>query len=97
MSSPATRKRMNCSEGIRTIQNGPLTIRLFFAADEQCCSHIQEDNADSVSAAVSVMVIDDDDLPIDVAERIAGLFRGLTAIEVYDEDGDGARLSDPDY
>ena len=68
----------------RTVEVGPLTVRVQMWADD-CCEH----EADDVASLIYAMA-DEDEAPTTLAEKIANRLKGLRSVEVIDEEGDGA-------
>lgn len=75
---------------MRTVKCGRLTIRLWIDATGGHCDMLRS-HADTVAMLVGEMADEDDD-EMDFAERIAGMFTRISAVEVVDEDGDGGRF-----
>lgn len=88
---------MNCCEMIRRVVEGTLTIRLWVAG--QCDEGMEEceERADELALCASTLA-DADDHPAALACKLILRLRGVTAVEVIDEHGDGCfvRRSDND-
>ena len=85
---------MRVYELMRRVIAGPLTIRLWIDADDGLCEHTEE-SADEL-ALCAVTLADEDDPPMVLAEKLANTLRGLNAVEVLDEHGNGG-LVYPDW
>ena len=77
-------------ELLRTVKCGRLTIRLWINANGGPCDMLRS-HADTVAMLVGEMADEDDD-EMELAERIAGVFNRICAVEVTDDDGDGGRF-----
>jgi hypothetical protein len=77
---------MRSYELMRKVTVGPLTIRLWVAADEGLCEMCEE-NADELAMCASTLA-DEEDEPLVLAEKIANTLR-VKAVEVIDEAGNG--------
>lgn len=78
---------MRVYELMRKVSVGPLTIRLWIDADDgpcECC----EENADEIALCASTLA-DEEDEPMVLAEKLVNVLRGLNAVEVVDEAGNG--------
>lgn len=77
---------MRVYELMRKVSAGPLTIRLWIEADGPCeeC----EERADEIALCASTLADEDDD-PMILAEKLANTLRGVNAVEVLDESGNG--------
>lgn len=85
---------MRVYELMRKVSVGPLTIRLWIDADDgpcECC----EENADELALCASTLADEEDD-PLVLAEKLANTLKGLNAVEVTDENGNGG-LVYPDW
>jgi len=78
---------MRVYELMRKVSAGPLTIRLWIEADDAMCEHLEE-NADELALCAATLA-DEDDPPMLLAEKLANTLRGLSAVEVLDEHGNG--------
>lgn len=81
---------MRVYELMRKVSVGPLTIRLWIDADDgpcECC----EENADEVAMCASALADEEDD-PLVLAEKLANVLRGINAVEVVDEAGNGGTV-----
>lgn len=81
---------MRVYELMRKVSVGPLTIRLWIDADDgpcECC----EENADEVAMCASALADEEDD-PLVLAEKLANVLRGVNAVEVVDEAGNGGTV-----
>jgi hypothetical protein len=78
---------MRVYELMRKVSAGPLTIRLWIEADDGPCEHLEE-QADELALCAATLA-DEDDPPLMLAEKLANLLRGLSAVEVLDEHGNG--------
>ena len=86
---------MRVCELMRKITVGSLSIRLWIAADEDQLYEEGEILADELAMLAATMA-DDEMLPLILAAKLADTLRGLNAVEVLDEHGDGA-LVYPDW
>lgn len=64
-----------------------MTIRLWIDADEGPCE-LCEVNADEIAMCASALADEEDD-PLVLAEKLANVLRGVNAVEVVDEAGNG--------
>jgi len=78
---------MRVYELMRKVTVGPLTIRLWIDADDGACEMCEE-NADEIAMCASALADAEDDSMI-LAEKIANTLRGINAVEVLDESGNG--------
>jgi hypothetical protein len=78
---------MRVYEMMRRVVVGPLTIRLWINADDGPCE-LCEEAADQIALCASALA-DEEDSPLILAEKLANTLRGLNAVEVLDESGDG--------
>jgi len=78
---------MRVYELMRKVTVGPLTIRLWIDADDGPCEMCEE-NADEIAMCASVLADAEDDSMV-LAEKIANTLRGINAVEVLDESGNG--------
>lgn len=78
---------MRVYELMRRVLVGSLTIRLWIAADEGACE-LCEQNADELALCASTLA-DEEDEPLVLAEKLANTLRGLNAVEVVDQSGNG--------
>ncbi len=78
---------MRVYELMRKVTVGPLTIRLWIDADDGPCELCAE-NADELAMCASTLA-DEEDEPLVLAEKIANTLRGINAVEVLDESGNG--------
>jgi hypothetical protein len=78
---------MRIYEMMRRVVVGRLTIRLWIAADDGPCEYCEE-TADEIAMCASALA-DDEDAPLLLAEKLANTLRGLNAVEVLDESGNG--------
>ena len=78
---------MRVYELMRRVVVGPLTIRLWINADDGPCEYCEE-TADEIAMCASALA-DDEDAPLLLAEKLANTLRGLNAVEVLDESGNG--------
>lgn len=78
---------MRSCELMRKVTAGPLTIRLWIAADEGLCEECEE-RADELALCASTLADEDDD-PVVLAEKLATTLNGLVRVEVSDESGNG--------
>lgn len=81
---------MRVYELMRKVSVGPLTIRLWIDADDgpcECC----EENADEIAMCASALADEEDD-PLVLAEKLANVLRGVNAVEVVDEAGNGGTV-----
>lgn len=81
---------MSAYELMRKVSAGPLTIRLWIDADDDYCEECGE-RADEIALCASTLA-DEDDEPMMLAAKLAGMLNGLTAVEVTDERGDGGTI-----
>lgn len=85
---------MRVYELMRRVSVGPLTIRLWINADDgpcECC----EETADEIALCASTLADAEDD-PLVLAEKLANTLKGLNAVEVVSESGNGG-LVYPDW
>lgn len=77
----------------RTVAIEPLLIHLLIEAD---LLSLDDSDANEIASLVSTMDITSEDVdePIMLARRIFGLFKNVKSVEVVDEDGDGAIVSE---
>lgn len=77
----------------RKILVGSMTIQLWLDADELACEECEE-RADELALCASTLA-DEDDLPLILANKLITLLNGINAVEITDENGNGAvaRLS----
>lgn len=87
------RTQMNSFVFKRTVAIEPLLIHLLIEAD---LLSLDDSDANEIALLVSTMDItgEDVDEPIMLARRIFGLFKNVKSVEVVDEDGDGAIVSE---
>lgn len=78
---------MRVYELMRKVAAGPLTIRLWISADDGLCEECDE-MADELALCAATLA-DEDDPPMLLAEKLANTLRGLNAVEVTDEAGNG--------
>jgi hypothetical protein len=83
---------MNAYELMRKVTVGPLTVRLWVAADAGLCEECEE-RADEVALCAAALA-DEDDIPIVLADKLKNILRGLAAVEVCDESGNGVLVRD---
>ena len=81
---------MRVYELMRKVSVGPLTIRLWIDADDGPCEMCEE-NADEVAMCASALADEEDD-PLVLAEKLANVLRGINAVEVVDEAGNGGTV-----
>lgn len=79
---------MRAYELTRKLVAGQLSIRLWIDAESGPCEHCEE-RADEIALCVSALV-DEDDLPTILAEKIFDIFTGINAVEITDGEGNGA-------
>lgn len=72
----------------RKILVGSLTIQLWIDADELACEECEE-RADELALCASTLA-DEDDAPLVLANKLITLLNGINAVEVADENGNGA-------
>lgn len=82
---------MRVYELTRKVVVGPLTIRLWIDGDDGPCEHCEE-MADELALCASTLA-DEEDEPILLAEKLANVLNNLTAVEVMDEQGNGAKVT----
>lgn len=82
---------MRVYELTRRVVVGPLTIRLWIDGDDGPCEHCEE-MADELALCASTLADEEDD-PILLAEKLANVLNNLTAVEVMDEQGNGAKVT----
>ena len=85
---------MRVYELMRQIAVGPLTIRLWINADDGICEHCEE-MADELALCASTLADEEDD-PMVLAEKLANTLKGLNAVEVTNNNGNGG-LVYPDW
>lgn len=85
---------MRVYELMRRVSVGPLTIRLWIDGDDGPCEFCEE-TADELALCASTLADSEDD-PMVLAEKLANTLRGLNAVEVVDESGNGG-LVYPDW
>lgn len=87
------RTQMNSFVFKRTVAIEPLLIHLLIEAD---LLSLDDSDANEIASLVSTMDITSEDVdePIMLARRIFGLFKNVKSVEVVDEDGDGAIVSE---
>lgn len=78
---------MRVYELMRRVVVGPLTIRLWINADDGPYEFCEE-TADELAMCASTIADAEDD-PMLLAEKLANTLRGLNAVEVVDESGNG--------
>ena len=76
---------------MRRVAVGPLSIRLWIDGDDGPCEHCEE-MADELALCASTLADEDDD-PIVLAEKLANTLNNLIAVEVTDEQGNGAKVT----
>lgn len=81
---------MRVYELMRKVAAGPLTIRLWIDADEELCEECEE-RADELALCAATLA-DEDDHPLLLAEKLTNTLRGLNAVEITDEAGDGVLI-----
>jgi hypothetical protein len=82
---------MRVYELTRSVVVGPLRIRLWIDGDEGPCEHCEE-MADELALCASTLADEEDD-PLVLAEKLANVLNNLTAVEVVDANGNGARVT----
>jgi hypothetical protein len=70
---------------------GPLRIRLWIDGDGGPCEHCEE-LADEL-ALCATTIADEEDEPLILAEKLANVLNNITAVEVTDEQGNGAKVT----
>lgn len=80
----------------RTVSIEPLLIHLLIEADSLS---LDDSDANDIAMLVGTMDITSEDIdePVMLAQRIFGLFKNVKSVEVVDEDGDGAVVSEENY
>lgn len=78
---------MSAYELMRKVTAGPLTIRLWIDAADGPCESCEE-RADELALCASTLA-DEDDSPIELAEKLSCILRGINRVEVEDEAGNG--------
>lgn len=78
---------MRVYELMRRVSVGPLTIRLWVGVDDVPCE-LCEESADETALCAAALADEEDD-PIVLAEKLANILRGINAVEVTDESGNG--------
>lgn len=81
---------MSACEMIRKVAAGPLSIRLWVAAEDDTPCECDE-RADEL-ALCAATIADGDDNPTMLACKLISLLRGVSAVEVLDEHGNGCTL-----
>ncbi len=87
MWSPAASRPMRTCKLMRTVQAGTLTIRLWIDAEAADCGE-SEERADELALCAATLADEDDD-PVMLADKLATLLQGLSAVVVTDEAGNG--------
>jgi hypothetical protein len=82
---------MRVYELTRSVVVGPLRIRLWIDGDEGPCEHCEE-MADELALCASTLADEEDD-PLVLAEKLANVLNNLTAVEVVDANGNGAKVT----
>jgi hypothetical protein len=82
---------MRVYELTRSVVVGPLRIRLWIDGDGGPCEHCDE-LADELALCASTLADEEDD-PLVLAEKLANVLNNLTAVEVVDIDGNGAKVT----
>jgi hypothetical protein len=82
---------MRVYELTRSVVVGPLRIRLWIDGDEGPCEHCEE-MADELALCASTLADEEDD-PLVLADKLANVLNNLTAVEVVDANGNGARVT----
>lgn len=77
----------------RKVTAGPLTVKLWISADDGLCEECEE-RADEV-ALCAAAIADEDDNPVVLADKLMNILRGVSAVEVTDETGDGSLVFTP--
>ena len=81
---------MRVYELTRSVIVGPLRIRLWIDGDGGPCEFCEE-LADELALCASTVATDEDD-PLTLAEKLANVLNNITAVEVTDEQGNGAKV-----
>lgn len=74
----------------RTVSAGPLTIRLWVAANEGTCE-LCEEAADELALCAATLA-DEEDEPMILADKLISRLSGVTAVEVFNEQGNGGSV-----
>jgi hypothetical protein len=82
---------MRVYELTRSVVVGPLRIRLWIDGDGGPCEHCEE-LADEL-ALCATTIADEEDEPLILAEKLANVLNNITAVEVTDEQGNGAKVT----
>ena len=81
---------MRVYELTRSVVVGPLRIRLWIDGDGGPCEQCDE-LADELALCASTLATEEDE-PIVLAEKLANVLNNITAVEVTDEHGNGAKV-----
>lgn len=75
----------------RRVSAGPLTIRLWIAANEGTCE-LCEEAADELALCAATLADEDDD-PMILADKLMSRLSGITKVEVVNDEGNGGSVT----